>query len=74
MIPHDEVMQIKHVGSDVHKLTQAVIQVVDMLDFYEAELVRILAVQCSDIGWFAEDKPFLKPGTEAWYLAAQFVL
>ena len=73
MISHDEVIQIKHIGSDARKLTQAVIQVVDMLDLYQAELARILHLQCSDIGLFAQGKSLLKPGTEAWYLAAKFI-
>jgi hypothetical protein len=67
------VVEISEIPQDARKLTQAVIQVVDMLDLYQAELARILHLQCSDIGLLANAQELLVPGSEAWDLAGQFV-
>jgi len=50
-----------------------VIQVVDMLDLYHAELARILHLQCSDIGRLANAQTLLIPASEAWGRACDFV-
>ena len=55
------------------KLTQSVIQVTDMLGMYQAELARILHVNCSDIGHLANGKQFLELESESWKQAVLFV-
>jgi len=71
--PNSEVLQISEIPQQPRKLTQAVIQVVDMLDLYHAELARILHLQCSDIGQLANAQSLLIPASEAWNRACDFV-
>ncbi|MCP4076847.1 MAG: hypothetical protein GY744_11775 [Gammaproteobacteria bacterium] len=68
-----EVLQIPDIPTQPRKLTQAVIQVVDMLDLYHAELARILHLQCSDIGRLANAQTLLIPASEPWNRACEFV-
>ena len=58
---------------DPRKLSQAVIQIVDFLDMYQAELARVLNVQCSDIGELSSGKRCLQPETTEWKQALLFV-
>jgi hypothetical protein len=44
------VLQIKQVVDDPRELTQAVLQITTMLDMFQAELARVLEVNCGDIG------------------------
>lgn len=67
------VLNISKPGADARKLTQSVLQVVAMLDLYQAELARILHLQCEDIGRLANGQSLLKPGSEAWELAIELV-
>lgn len=69
-----DTLEIADIPQDARKLTQAVIQVVDMLDLYQAELARILHLQCADIGQLANAQVLLSPGTEAWDRAQNFIL
>ena len=47
------------------QLTQAVIQVITMLGLYQAELARILGLQCADIGEMASARKFIDLDSEA---------
>ena len=67
------ILEIPEIPSDARKLTQAVIQAVDMLDLYQAELARILHLQCADIGQLANAQKLLVPDTEAWDKACNFI-
>lgn len=67
------ILEIPEIPSDARKLTQAVIQVVDMLDLYQAELARILHLQCADIGQLANAQKLLIVDTQAWDLACKFI-
>lgn len=58
---------------DPAKLTQAVIQVIDCLNMYQAELAGVLGLQCCDIGELSSAKRCLLPGTEEWERALLFV-
>ena len=58
---------------DPRKLTQSVIQVIDCLNMYQAELARVLGLQCNDIGELSSAKRCLQPGTEEWNRAILFV-
>ena len=55
------------------QLTQAVLQVADMLGMYRTELARVLQLQCGDIGKLSAVKQFLQPGTKAWHQATMFI-
>ena len=59
--------------SDPRRLTQSVLQVIDLLDMYQAELARILSLQCRDIGELAAAQHCLVTGTGAWEQAQLFV-
>jgi hypothetical protein len=60
-------------GDDPRRLSQAVVQICDMLGLYQAELARILGLQCADIGRLANGKWCLQPGSHAWCQAQQLV-
>ena len=47
------------------QLTQAVLQVITFLGMYQAELARILGLQCADIGDMASAKQFIEIDSEA---------
>ena len=55
------------------KLTQSVLQITEMLAMYQAELARILQLQCSDIGRLANGKDVIKPYTVTWERAVLFL-
>ena len=59
--------------SDPRRLTQSVLQVVALLDMYQAELARVLRLKCGDIGELASAQCCLVTGTEAWEQALLFV-
>ena len=58
---------------DPRKLTQAVIQIIDCLGMYQAELARVLNLQCGDIGQLSSARSCLVPDTVAWNQALLFV-
>lgn len=59
--------------TDPRKLTQAVLKITTLLDMCQAELARVLHLQCDDIGILANGKTCLEPDTPAWYQAELFV-
>ncbi len=55
--------------ADVHgprQMSQAVIQIGQLLGIYQAELARILHINCNDIGDLANARTMLQPHTEQW--------
>jgi hypothetical protein len=64
---------IPHSITDPRQLTQVVLQITTLLDLYQAELARILHLQCSDIGFLSNGKACLEPNTTAWQQAELFV-
>jgi len=60
------VYQITESFGEPHRLTQAVLQIVDMLGLYQAELARVLRLKCGDIGRLAAAQQSLEPATPAW--------
>jgi len=60
-------------GEEARQLTLALIQAMDLLGLYRAELARVLHVHCGDVGALATGRTFLQPGTRAWQQARQFV-
>jgi len=55
------------------RLTQTVIQITEMLCMSQAELARILGVQCADIGELANGKRVIETDSETWTQATRFV-
>lgn len=67
------VHQISATLDEPRRLTQAVLQIVDMLGLYQAELARILRLKCGDIGRLAAAQQCLEPATPAWERARLLV-
>ncbi|MGB5605386.1 MAG: XRE family transcriptional regulator [Gammaproteobacteria bacterium] len=67
------VWQIASNIDEPRALTQAVLQVIDLLDLFQAELARVLQLRCADIGALASAQRSLEPGTRAWEQALLFV-
>ena len=55
------------------RLTQSIVQIIDMLGIYRAELASILHLKCDEVGSMAEGVRSLVPETEAWDQAVLFV-
>lgn len=55
------------------KISQSVIQVIELLGMYNAELARILGQHCGDIGELTTGRRCIKQGSEAWHQAALFI-
>ncbi len=55
-------------------LTQAVLQITQMLGMYHAELARILHLNCADVGEFSEARKVIQKNSEAWEHAQKFVM
>jgi hypothetical protein len=69
----DVVFEIKTEGDDARGLTLSVLQIIALLDMYQAELARILHLKCGDIGELASAQRYIEPGTGAWGQAQLFV-
>jgi hypothetical protein len=52
--------------NDARGLTRSVLQIIALLDLYQAELARVLHLRCGDIGELAAAQRLLEPGTVAW--------
>ena len=55
------------------KISQSVIQVIELLGMYQAELARVLGQKCSDIGELTSGKSCIKKDSEAWTQAVLFI-
>ena len=58
--------QITDTGTDPSRLTQSILQIRDLLGLYNAELARILSVQCADVGRLGVAQNYLETDTPAW--------
>ena len=67
------VFEIAIETSDPRKLTQSVLQIITLLDMYQAELARVLHMKCGDIGELASARRCLETDTEHWSRALRFV-
>ena len=67
------VFEITGDTSDPRRLTQSVLQIIALLDMYQAELARVLCLKCGDIGELAAAQRYLVTGTEAWEQALLLV-
>jgi len=55
------------------KISQSVIQIIELLGMYNAELARILGQQCGDIGALTSGQCCIKQDSEAWHQAVLFI-
>lgn len=55
------------------RLSQSVVQVVELLGMYHAELARILGQQCGDIGKLTSGQRCLQRDSDAWQQAVLFI-
>lgn len=67
------VFEIQVDTTEPRQLTRAVLQVIAMLDMYQAELARVLQLQCGDIGELSSAQRCLDRGSPAWEQARLFV-
>ena len=67
------VFWIELLDNDPRRLTQSVLQVTELLGLYQAELARVLQLNCGDIGALASGRRCLEPGTIAWEQARLLV-
>ena len=61
------------VNQNEKKLTQAVVQITQLLGMYHAETARILRINCSDVAELFEAKSCLKKNTLHWLQAEKLV-
>jgi ferric-dicitrate binding protein FerR (iron transport regulator) len=47
-------------------LSRSLVQIMDMLQLYQAEVARILDVRCADVASLAQARTRLTPHTHAW--------
>ena len=66
-------LEISAPSDDPRQRSQAVVQVIDMLDLYQAELARILGLQCSDIGELVNAQKLLQTDSNAWLQAERLI-
>lgn len=67
------VLEIPAAAREPRDLTRSVLQIIAMLDLFQAELARVLRLNCGDIGELAAARRCLEAGTEAWEQALLFV-
>ena len=60
------VFQITQAVDDPRTLTQAVLQIATLLDMFQAELARVLHVNCGDVGQLSGGRQVLETGTLSW--------
>ncbi|RDH83061.1 MAG: hypothetical protein DIZ80_12440 [endosymbiont of Galathealinum brachiosum] len=66
-------IKLSEVNHSEKTLTQAVLQVTQMLGIYHAELARILRVQCSDIGELSNAENIIVINSTAWSQAEKYI-
>ena len=67
------VFKIDNPCESERKLSQSVIQVIELLGMYHAELARILGQQCGDIGELTSGKKCINENTAAWNQAVLLI-
>jgi len=66
-------IKVAEVSGSEEKLTQAVLQITQMLGIYNAELARILHLRCADIGALLDAHKNISEDTEAWARAIKYI-
>lgn len=68
-----DVFAITGIPEEPRRRTQVTLQVTTLLGLYQAELARILGLQCPQIGRLARGRESLVPGTAAWWQAGMLL-
>ena len=66
-------IKLSDVNGSEKKLTQAVLQITQMLGLYHAELARILGLKCADIGELSNANAVILKYSESWMLAEKYI-
>jgi len=67
-------IKLAEVNHSEKTLTQAVLQITQMLGVLHAELARILHFQCADIGAISNGKKIILKNSVAWIQAEKYVM
>jgi hypothetical protein len=67
------VFKIEQPFENERKIMQSVIQVIELLNMYHAELARILGLQCADIGQLSSAQTCIKQDSPVWFQAVLFI-
>ena len=67
------VFKIINATESERKLSQSVVQIIELLGMYHAELARILGQQCGDIGELTSGQSCLRRDSKAWQQASLLV-
>jgi len=67
------VFKIQSPFASDRKISQSVIQVIELLGMYNAELARILGQQCGDIGELTSGQKCITKNSKAWHQAVLFI-
>ena len=79
MAVHDEgvdqltALELEPHDDDPLKLSRNVVQIMDMLQLYQAEVARILGLQCGDVASLVQARTRLTADTHAWQQACLLV-
>ncbi len=65
--------KIENATENERSLSQSVIQVIELLGMYHAELARILGQQCGDVGELTSGRRCIQRDSDAWSQASLFV-
>lgn len=66
-------IKLSDVNHSEKTLTQAVLQITQMLGVYHAELARILRLQCSDIGELSNAENVISKNSISWAEAEKYI-
>lgn len=66
-------LEIPTISDDAGKLTQSLVQVMQVLDLYQAEVARILKLQCGDVDRLSQGHEFLQLHSSPWKLTKEFI-
>ena len=67
------IIKLSDVSYSEKALTQAVLQVTQMLGIYHAELARILHLQCVDIGELSNANNVISKSSASWIEAEKYI-
>jgi len=67
------IIKLSDVSYSEKALTQAVLQITQMLDIYHAELARILHLQCADIGELSNANNVISKNSVPWFEAEKYI-
>ena len=67
------VFKINNPFESERKFSQSLLQIIELLGMYHAELARILGQQCGDIGNLTSGKHFIVKDSDAWQRGTLFI-